>query len=258
MTMKAETGDRWSICREHQQGYTGWFFALHCESNSQESRIKGQAGLRQQTQGSYLNLSVSSESEKCRKSHCTQRWSIEVIEINFERCSDGCAPNRPSYSSSQPKSHEAALFSAGLVRQQIASCFLVSTIDGSCQGLLETVKQCAQVSHMGGGIGIALSVLNPTMQIADQCGKRKGSLAAFLADHHMDLPAFLFMERVKNDAQWTLFDPLQAPGLANVFGREFEDLYHRYEREGRGGRVIAWARLTRFSDESLKATFFVT
>mmetsp|Transcript_36052 Transcript_36052/g.89917 ORF Transcript_36052/g.89917 Transcript_36052/m.89917 type:complete len:200 (+) Transcript_36052:1369-1968(+) len=107
MTMKAETGDRWSICREHQQGYTGWFFALHCESNSQESRIKGQAGLRQQTQGSYLNLSVSSESEKCRKSHCTQRWSIEVIEINFERCSDGCAPNRPSYSSSQPKSHEA-------------------------------------------------------------------------------------------------------------------------------------------------------
>ena len=49
----------------------------------------------------------------------------------------------------------------------------------------------------------------------------------------------LFMERVRDGAQWTLFSPDTAPGLATVSGERFVQLYERYEREGRGVRTMA-------------------
>jgi len=41
----------------------------------------------------------------------------------------------------------------------------------------------------------------------------------------------LFMERVQSNGQWSLFCPNEARGLADCWGQEFEELYHRYERE---------------------------
>lgn len=41
----------------------------------------------------------------------------------------------------------------------------------------------------------------------------------------------LFMERVKSNSQWSLFCPSEAPGLADCWGNEFENLYTKYERE---------------------------
>ncbi|KAH0472506.1 MAG: hypothetical protein KVP17_004105, partial [Porospora cf. gigantea B] len=46
------------------------------------------------------------------------------------------------------------------------------------------------------------------------------------------------MKRVEANDQWTLFCPNEAPGLADVWGDEFEELYERYEREGRGRKTI--------------------
>jgi len=48
----------------------------------------------------------------------------------------------------------------------------------------------------------------------------------------------LFMQRVRNDESWTLFNPSTAPGLASVWGEEFEKLYAQYEKEGRGVQTI--------------------
>ena len=42
----------------------------------------------------------------------------------------------------------------------------------------------------------------------------------------------LFMERVKNNENWSLFCPNEAPGLCDTYGGEFEALYHKYEEEG--------------------------
>ena len=94
-------------------------------------------------------------------------------------------------------------------------------------------------------------------------GKRKGSFAIYLEPWHADIELFLamkrnqgneelkardlfyalwisdlFMKRVKNDASWTLFCPDEAPGLSDVAGDEFEELYCRYESEGRGKKVV--------------------
>jgi len=48
----------------------------------------------------------------------------------------------------------------------------------------------------------------------------------------------LFMERVKTNGTWSLFCPNEAPGLANVHGQEFRDLYDKYEREGKARKTI--------------------
>ncbi|HEY8366443.1 MAG TPA: ribonucleoside-diphosphate reductase subunit alpha [Bacteroidia bacterium] len=114
------------------------------------------------------------------------------------------------------------------------------------------------------GIVPMLRVFNDTARYVDQGGgKRKGSFAIYLEPWHDDIFEFLdlrknhgkeelrardlflalwicdlFMKRVEADQMWTLFCPNEAPGLADVYGAEFEALYIKYEQEGRGRRSI--------------------
>lgn len=109
-----------------------------------------------------------------------------------------------------------------------------------------------------------LRVFNDTARYVDQGGgKRKGAFAIYLEPWHSDIFEFLelkknhgkeemrardlfyalwicdlFMERVKSDSDWSLFDPNEAPGLYDVYGAKFEALYTRYEQEGRQRRTI--------------------
>ncbi|XP_058083179.1 ribonucleoside-diphosphate reductase large subunit-like [Magnolia sinica] len=48
----------------------------------------------------------------------------------------------------------------------------------------------------------------------------------------------LFMKRVNNNGEWSLFCPNEAPGLSDCWGEEFEELYTRYEREGKAKKVV--------------------
>lgn len=114
------------------------------------------------------------------------------------------------------------------------------------------------------GIVPMLRVFNDTARYVDQGGgKRKGSFAIYLEPWHADIFEFLdlrknhgkeelrardlfyalwvsdlFMKRVKADSTWSLFCPNEAPGLADCWGKEFEDLYERYEKEGRARKII--------------------
>lgn len=114
------------------------------------------------------------------------------------------------------------------------------------------------------GIVPMLRVFNDTARYVDQGGgKRKGSFAIYLEPWHADIFEFLdlkknhgkeeirardlffalwtsdlFMERVEAEADWTLFCPNEAPGLADCWGDEFRALYTKYENEGRGRKTI--------------------
>jgi ribonucleoside-diphosphate reductase alpha chain len=114
------------------------------------------------------------------------------------------------------------------------------------------------------GIIPMLRVFNDTARYVDQGGgKRKGSFAIYLEPWHADVFDFLdlrknngkeeirardlftamwipdlFMKRVKDDGEWSLFCPNEAPGLAECYGEEFERLYTRYESEGRQRKTI--------------------
>ncbi len=51
------------------------------------------------------------------------------------------------------------------------------------------------------------------------------------------------MKRVESNGQWSLFCPNEAPGLHEVWGEEFEELYEKYEKEGRARKTIEAQKL---------------
>ncbi len=114
------------------------------------------------------------------------------------------------------------------------------------------------------GIVPMLRVFNDTARYVDQGGgKRKGSFAIYLEPWHSDIFDFLelkknhgkeelrardlffalwipdlFMQRVEEDGEWSLFCPNEAPGLAECYGKKFDELYTRYEQEGRARKTV--------------------
>ena len=113
------------------------------------------------------------------------------------------------------------------------------------------------------GIIPMLRVYNATARYVNQAGRRKGSIAVYLEPWHADIMEFLelrlnqgdeearcrdlfsamwipdlFMKRVEDGGDWSLFCPDKCPGLADCYGDEFEKLYTRYETEGRANFTV--------------------
>ncbi|MDB5274073.1 MAG: nrdA [Chitinophagaceae bacterium] len=114
------------------------------------------------------------------------------------------------------------------------------------------------------GIIPMLRVFNDTARYVDQGGgKRKGAFAIYLEAWHADIFEFLdlkknhgkeemrardlfyalwvndlFMKRVEDNGDWSLFCPHESPGLADTYGKDFENLYEKYEREGKARKTI--------------------
>jgi ribonucleoside-diphosphate reductase subunit M1 len=51
------------------------------------------------------------------------------------------------------------------------------------------------------------------------------------------------MKRVESSGDWSLFDPNEAPGLHEVWGEKFEELYEKYEKEGRARKTVPAQKL---------------
>ena len=108
-----------------------------------------------------------------------------------------------------------------------------------------------------------LRVINQTLLHINQAGKRNGSAAVYLDPSHPDVFEFislrrntgseeercrdlfialwipdLFMKRVKENGMWSLIDPFECPGLEDVYGDKYEELYTKYEKEGRVKKTI--------------------
>ena len=113
------------------------------------------------------------------------------------------------------------------------------------------------------GIIPMLRVFNATARYVNQAGRRKGSIAVYLEPWHADIMEFLelrlnqgdeearcrdlfsalwipdlFMKRVEEGGNWSLFCPDKAPGLSDAVGEEFEALYTKYEEEGLANATV--------------------
>ena len=114
------------------------------------------------------------------------------------------------------------------------------------------------------GIVPMLRNFDMTARYVDQGGgKRKGSFAMYMEPWHADIFDFLdlkknhgkeelrardlfyalwipdlFMKRVEANEDWTLLCPNECPGLSDVYGDEFERLYEKYEKEGKGRQTV--------------------
>jgi len=112
------------------------------------------------------------------------------------------------------------------------------------------------------GVVPFLKVVNDTAVAVNQGGKRKGAVCAYLETWHLDIEEFLelrkntgddrrrthdmntanwvpdlFMKRVMEGGEWTLFSPSNCPDLHDKFGRDFEETYIRYEDKAARGEI---------------------
>ena len=118
------------------------------------------------------------------------------------------------------------------------------------------------------GVVPFLKVANDTAVAVNQGGKRKGAVCAYLETWHIDIEEFLelrrntgderrrthdmntanwipdlFMQRVAEDGQWTLFSPDEVPDLHDLYGRAFAARYEAYEHMADAGQIRNWKRL---------------
>ena len=145
----------------------------------------------------------------------------------------------------------------------LKDCALISKWAGGIglhiHNLRTTGSHIRGTNGTSNGIIPMLRVFNMTARYVDQGGgKRNGSFAIYIEPWHGDIMEFLelkknhgdeemrardlfyalwipdlFMKRVKNDEHWSLFCPDQCPGLSDAYGDAFEELYIKYENEGK-------------------------
>ncbi len=118
------------------------------------------------------------------------------------------------------------------------------------------------------GVVPFLKVVNDTAVAVNQGGKRKGAVCAYLESWHLDIEEFLelrkntgddrrrthdmntanwipdlFMRRVMEGGQWTLFSPANTPDLHDLFGQAFEKAYVAYEEKADRGELTPFKRI---------------
>ena len=118
------------------------------------------------------------------------------------------------------------------------------------------------------GVVPFLKVVNDTAVAVNQGGKRKGAVCSYLETWHLDVEEFLelrkntgddrrrthdmntanwipdlFMKRVMENAEWTLFSPSDVPDLHEAHGRAFEEAYLRYEAKADRGEIALFKRI---------------
>lgn len=188
---------------------------------------------------------------------------IETYNLMSQRYFTHASPTL--FSAGTPKAQLASCFLVDMKEDSIEgiydtlkTCAMISKNAGgiglNIHRIRATGSYIAGTNGSSNGIVPMLRVFNNTARYVDQGGnKRPGAFAMYLEPWHADVFEFLdlrknhgkeenrardlffalwvpdlFMKRVEKNLEWTLFCPNEAPGLADVYGDEFEALYERY------------------------------
>ena len=170
-----------------------------------------------------------------------------------------CGTNRPQLSSCFLLGMDDNLEN---MYDQVKQMALISKWAGGIGVHMHDIRPHGSIIRGTNGISegiIPLTIVaNKVGRHVNQGGKRSGSIAVYLEVHHGDIFEFcelrkqnsgtddtrardlflalwicdLFMKRVENDEMWSLMCPDTCPNLTNTFGKEFEELYESYEKQG--------------------------
>jgi ribonucleoside-diphosphate reductase alpha chain len=135
-------------------------------------------------------------------------------------------------------------------------------LGGDCTNIRATGARIVGTNGESSGIVPFLSVANAATVAVNQGGKRKGALCCYLETWHRDIEEFLelrkntgderrrthdmntanwipdlFMKRVHEQKEWTLFSPDEVPDLHDSYGKAFEDKYTAYEAKAARGEI---------------------
>ena len=158
--------------------------------------------------------------------------------------------------------------SIGGIFETLTRCAKISQSAGGIGLSIHNIRATGSyIKGTGGtsnGIIPMLRVFNDTARYVDQGGgKRKGAFAIYLEPWHADVYEFLdlrknhgkeemrardlfyalwipdlFMQKVKEGGDWSLFDPNEAPDLFDLYGDEFVAKYNQYEQEGKARKTV--------------------
>jgi ribonucleoside-diphosphate reductase alpha chain len=154
------------------------------------------------------------------------------------------------------------------IYETLSDCAQISKWSGGIGISIHNIR--AKNSRINGtngttsGLVPMLKVYNDTARYVNQAGKRNGSFAIYLEPWHADIEDFLrlklntgaeedrardlfyalwipdlFMKRMEQNKDWSLFCPNECPGLDEVVGDAFETLYAKYESEGKARKSIS-------------------
>ncbi len=124
------------------------------------------------------------------------------------------------------------------------------------------------INTVSQGVIPFLKIVDATTASINRSGKRRGATAVYLETWHMDIEEFLdlrkntgderrrthdtntvnwipdlFMKRVQENGDWTLFSPNEVPDLHEIYGKKFEGAYVEYERKADRGEIKLWKRV---------------
>ncbi|WP_019946832.1 ribonucleoside-diphosphate reductase subunit alpha [Hymenobacter aerophilus] len=199
--------------------------------------------------------------------------AIETYELMSERWFTHATPTL--FNAGTPKPQLSSCFlltmkddSIDGIYDTLKNCALISQSAGGIGLAVHNVRATGTyikgTNGTSNGLVPMLKVFNDTARYVDQGGgKRKGAFAIYLEPWHADIFDFLdlkknhgkeemrardlfyalwtpdlFMKRVEANGDWTLMCPHECPGLDTSHGAEFEKLYQKYEREGKGRKTI--------------------
>jgi len=178
------------------------------------------------------------------------------------------------FNAGKPKSQNSSCYllqipedSLDSIYDTLKQCALISKHAGGIGISVHKIRAEGAIIKSSGGLGDGLvpmlRVVNDTARYVNQGGKRKGAFAVYLEPWHADIKDWLdlkknrgneecrardlhyglwipdlFMTRVENDQNWSLFSPDTAPGLSDVWGDTFKTLYEKYEQENKAFKIV--------------------
>jgi len=178
------------------------------------------------------------------------------------------------YNAGTPKAPLASCFLMGMedsvkgIYKAVSDCAEISACAGGIGLCMSKIR--SKNSYIRGtngtsnGIIPLCRVLNETARHINQSGKRPGSIAVYIEPHNVEILEFLelkkntgaeserardlflalwisdlFMKRVEDNLDWSLFDADECIGLEQKFGDEYNEMYHSFESAGKARKVMS-------------------
>ncbi|CAL8106755.1 unnamed protein product [Calicophoron daubneyi] len=256
--------DRLNNAIDYQRDYTYNYFGFKTLERSYLLKIDGKVHERPQ----HLLMRVSIGIHKRDLDS-----AIETYNLMSEKWFTHASPTLFNAGTPRPQMSSCFLItmkddSIEGIYETLKECAVISKNAGGIGLNVHNIRSLgsyiAGTNGESNGLIPMLRVYNNTARYVDQGGnKRPGAFAIYLEPWHPDVLQFielrkntgaeeircrdlflalwipdLFMRRVENDENWTFLDPHECPGLPETWGEEFEALYTKYEKEGRGRSTV--------------------
>lgn len=268
-------GDEINEAIDHAVDYTYKFFGYKTLENGYLLKIDNQVAERPQHMLMRVALGIHGDDIQD---------AIETYRMMSRKMFTHASPTL--FSAGTPMAQMCSCFLLGIrsdsidgIYETLGDCAAISKYGGGLGVNVHCVRsrgtRINSTNGVASGVEPMVRVFNNMVRHVDQGGKRKGALAVYIEPWHADIYSVLnlkrnmgaedckardlmyalwvpdlFMERVNANGVWSLMCPNKCPGLSDCYGSAFEELYRKYEEEGRYQQQVRAQDLHRFIVET--------